>query len=61
MLHSGYILLMIYMYMHTYFCKCYFSSSYYRQWQRSTEENAGLRGTIEGYKEQIADMSKQLE
>jgi hypothetical protein len=52
---------MIYMYMHTYFCKCYFSSSYYREWQRSTEENAGLRGTIEGYKEEIADMSKQLE
>jgi hypothetical protein len=47
--------------MHTYFCKCYFSSFYYRPLQRRTEENAGLRGTIGGYKEQIADMSKQLE
>jgi hypothetical protein len=47
--------------MHTYFCKCYFSSSYYRPLQRRTEENAELRGTIERYKEEIANMSKQLE
>ena len=47
--------------MHTYFCKCYFSSSYYRTLQGRIEENAELRGTIERYKEEIADMSKQLE
>ena len=50
------------MHVHAYlFFKCDFISSSYRQLQRRTEENAGLRGTIERYKEQIADMSKQLE
>ena len=42
------------------FFKCYFRSTCYRQWQKWTEENAKQRCTIERYKEQIADMSKQL-
>lgn len=43
-----------------FFSKCYFRSTCYRQWQNGTEENAKQRCTIERYKEQIADMSKQL-
>lgn len=42
------------------FSKCYFRSTCYRQWQKGTEENAKQRCTIESYKEQIDDMSKQL-
>jgi hypothetical protein len=42
------------------FFKYYFRSTCYRQWQKGTEENAKQRCTIERYKEQIADMSKQL-
>ena len=39
----------------------HFGSTYYRQLQRGTEENAELkRCTIERNKEQIADMSKKL-
>ena len=39
----------------------YFRSTCYRQWQTETAENEKQRCTIEHYKEQIADMSKQLE
>jgi hypothetical protein len=37
------------------------NSSFCVHQQRRTEENAELRGTIERYKEEIANMSKQLE
>ena len=40
--------------------KLSFSFTCYRQWQKWTEENAKHRCTIERYKEQVADMSKQL-
>jgi hypothetical protein len=40
--------------------RCHVGFTYYRQCQRGAEENAEPRCTIERYKEQIAEMSKQL-
>ena len=43
------------------YLKCYCGYTYFRQWHREAEENAEQRCTIENAKEQITDMSKQLE
>ena len=57
----------IYMYVHDvlsiikmFFLRCHVAFTYYRQWQTVAEENAKLRCTIEHYKKQMAEMSKQL-
>ena len=43
-----------------FFLRYHVGFTYYRHCQRRAEENAELRCTIEGYKEQIAEISKQL-
>jgi hypothetical protein len=43
-----------------FFLRWHVAFTYYRQWRTVAEENTKLRCTIEHYKKQMAEMSKQL-